>query len=396
MAIFDWLSNLYNKNNNKSDNKQNTTSGTNISTTTGVPADTLTPEEYTKDIYSKLPEQQDKLFSAVDNAYKPAIDYIEKSVEQIPSTYDSYRAAANAQYARNYRNNAEAMANLGLSRSGLNMTNLVEMGNERERNLSEVDSAQATAVREAEAQINQYNLASAQEKTQILKDLTANAESAIQSYTAQYNQLQQKYGYDEALQKEAQDHESKMQKLAFIQNLALTIGDAALSAAANMALQGLQIAGNVGLSILENRLNNSSYAYKAGVDWDYTKKKSALDYEYDVKAYNLKNSTSKQSQKSTSTSKSGSSAASSSKSAKISTTNMTPNSLSAAAKKIFNFFDEGIMNLNKNSKSSGKAVTDTGELKSFHWRALYELTQAHDNGSISDKDMAYLIKRWGL
>lgn len=141
-----------------------------------------------------------KMYSdAINTQYAAGIQNLQNQEKTLALQYDPQRALVNSNYERGVQNNAEQMANLGLIRSGTNLTAQLALETERQRGLAEVNSAQDAARRDLQAQINEYiaqrDSAIAQQSASVYQ----NAYDNISEYQRQLAQMDKQHGYDKEM-----------------------------------------------------------------------------------------------------------------------------------------------------------------------------------------------------
>ena len=72
---------------------------------------------------------------AINTQYAAGIQNLETQKAKAYVNYDPLRASVNSEYARGVRTNQENMANLGLTRSGTNLTAQLKLDTERQRGI---------------------------------------------------------------------------------------------------------------------------------------------------------------------------------------------------------------------------------------------------------------------
>ncbi len=145
-------------------------------------------------------EKVSQMYSdAINTQYAAGIQNLMDQKKAIPLQYDPQRASVNTNYERGVRNNAEQMANLGLERSGTNLTQQMALETERQRGLAEVNAAQDEATRNLRAQINEYI---AQRDSAIAQQRAGTYENAynnISAYQRQLAQMEKQHRYDKEM-----------------------------------------------------------------------------------------------------------------------------------------------------------------------------------------------------
>ncbi len=223
--------------------------------------------------------------------YAAGIQNLTDQKTRLGAEYDPYRAAANAQYERNIRNNAEQMANLGLNRSGTNLTNQIKLATERQRNLAEVDSNQAKAAQELQAQINEYI---AQRDSAIASHRASAYQSAynnISDYQRSSALAEQQFGYDQKLAELDYAHDKEMAQLNHQYTIAEMNNDYAKKAQLEREMAALDYSYSMQKLERQAQLDNESYAQKAATDWNYYQQQADLDNRYAQSLYDAKAAT---------------------------------------------------------------------------------------------------------
>lgn len=147
----------------------------------------------------KAKEVQKMYSDAINTQYAAGIQNLQNQEKTLALQYDPQIALVNSNYERGVQNNAEQMANLGLTRSGTNLTAQLALETERQRGLAEVNSAQDAARRDLQAQINEYiaqrDSAIAQQSASVYQ----NAYDNISEYQRQLAQMETQHGYDKEM-----------------------------------------------------------------------------------------------------------------------------------------------------------------------------------------------------
>lgn len=232
-----------------------------------------------------------KYADATTAKYAAGIQNLTDQKARLSTEYDPYRAAANAQYERNVRTNKEQMANLGLNRSGANITNQVKLSTERQRNIAQVNSDQAKAEQEIRAQINEYI---AQRDSQIMEQYAKAYETAannVSSFQRSSALAEQQFGYDQKLAELDYTHDKEMAALNHQYAIAEMNNDYAKKAQLEREMAALDYSYSMQKIERQSQLDNESYAQKAATDWDYYQKQAALDNQNELSLYNSKAAT---------------------------------------------------------------------------------------------------------
>ena len=243
-----------------------------------------------------------KMYSdAINTQYAAGIQNLQNQDKTLALQYDPQRALVNSNYERGVRNNEEQMANLGLTRSGTNLTSQLALESERQRGLAEVNSAQDAKRRELQAQINEYiaqrDSAIAQQSASIYQ----NAYDNISEYQRQLAQMEKQHSYDKEMAAEGYAHDKEMAAISnqYNRDMAALEYEHSLALANNNYDRQLQIEKEMAaleqqykietlnrqaeidkqLLSTEYGLKNSSYAKQAAIDWDYAQKNAALEKE---------------------------------------------------------------------------------------------------------------------
>lgn len=237
-------------------------------------------------------EKAAQMYANAANAqYAAGIQNLIDQKARLGAEYDPYRAAANAQYERNIRANAEAMANLGLNRSGTNLTNQLKLSTERQRNLAEVDANQAKAAQNLQAQLQEYI---AQRDSQIMSQRASvyqNAYNNISDYQRSSALAEQKFGYDQKLAELDFAHDKEMSALNHQYTIAEMNNDYAKKAQLEREMAALDYSYSMQKMERQAQLDNESYAHKAATDWNYYQQQADLDNKNAQSLYNAKSAT---------------------------------------------------------------------------------------------------------
>lgn len=228
---------------------------------------------------------------ALDIQYAAGIQNLTDQKNNIAATYDPYRAGVNAQYERSVRSNDEQMANLGLSRSGTNLTNQIRLSNERARGMAEVDSDQAKAAQELQAQINEYIAQRDSAKAQERATAYQSAYTNISSQQRTLAQMAQQNQYDIQLAELDYAHDEEMAKLNHEYAIAEMNNDYAKKAQLEKEMAALEYSYSLQKIERQAQLDDESYAKKAATDWDYYQQQAALDSELSLDEYKAKAAT---------------------------------------------------------------------------------------------------------
>ncbi|MBQ5824615.1 MAG: hypothetical protein IIW48_07370 [Clostridia bacterium] len=239
------------------------------------------------DPYSKADEVSKKYADAINTQYAAGIQNLQDQKKGIAAAYDPQRASVNAQYERGVRNNNEQMANLGLTRSGTNLTQQMALETERQRGIAEVNTAQAEAAQKLQAQINEYI---AQRDSEI-------AQQSARLYENAYT-TQQQFAHDKEMAAISHRYDQEMAALQHQYNIALSKNDHEQTAALQKEMAALEQSYNIATLEKQAELDKANYAHRAAIDWDYSQKGAALDWDYyqkqaaldNINALNLYNS----------------------------------------------------------------------------------------------------------
>jgi hypothetical protein len=241
-----------------------------------------------------------KMYSdAINTQYAAGIQNLQNQDKTLALQYDPQRALVNSNYERGVRNNEEQMANLGLTRSGTNLTAQLALESERQRGLAEVNSAQDAARRELQAQINEYiaqrDSAIAQQSASIYQ----NAYDNISEYQRQLAQMEKQHrydkemasishGYDKELAAIDNGYKQEMAKLEYEHSLALANNNYDREAEIKREMAALEQEYAMAKLNRQAELDRQNYSSKAATDWNYYQKQAALDSQYDIALANAK------------------------------------------------------------------------------------------------------------
>lgn len=233
-----------------------------------------------------------KMYSdALDIQYAAGIQNLTEQKQNLPAAYDPYRAGVNAQFERSMRTNNEQMANLGLNRSGTNLTNQIRLSNERARGMAEVDSNQAKAEQEIKAQINEYIAQRDSAKAQQKAEAFQNAYNNISSHQRTLAQMEQQNKYDIQLAELDYAHDEEMARLNHQYAIAEMNNDYAKKAQLEKEMAALDYSYSMQKIERQQQLENESYAQRAATDWGYTQQQMALDSKLSLDEYKAKAAT---------------------------------------------------------------------------------------------------------
>ena len=289
------------------------------------------------------------------------------------------------------RTNNETMANLGLNRSGTNLTNQIRLSNERARGMAEVDSNQAKAEQELKAQINDYIAQRDSAKAQQKAEAFQNAYNNISSHQRTLAQMEQQNKYDIQLAELDYAHDEEMARLNHQYAIAEMNNDYAKKAQLEKEMAALDYSYSMQKIERQQQLENESYAERAATDWNYYQQQAALDSKLSLDEYKAKTATDwgyKQKQAALdSKNSSGTSAANSGTPQKeifddLSTTISSVTGLSDQAKNAYNRCREGLEFYDYN---------DTG-----YANALSRLTRYREAGQITDAEYVFILQDLGL
>lgn len=241
-----------------------------------------------------------KMYSdAINTQYAAGIQNLQNQEKTVALQYDPQRALVNSNYERGVRNNAEQMANLGLTRSGTNLTAQLALETERQRGLAEVKSNEDAKRRELQAQINEYI---AQRDSDIAKQSASiyqNAYDNISEYQRQLAQMETQHRYDKELAADSYAHDKEMvaiengykremAKLEYEYNLALSNNNYDREAQIKKEMAALEQEYAMAKLNRQAELDKQVYSSKAATDWNYYQKQAALDSKYDIALANAK------------------------------------------------------------------------------------------------------------
>lgn len=223
------------------------------------------------DEYAQAKKYAQELNKSVDIAAAPTITAYNQQIMDLPQQFNPYRNAAEVQSRLDAQTLAENMANMGLTRSGTNITQQTALATQKQNTLGQITRAETDARKDLVSQLNAYiaqrdaakqsNLATAQQ--QAYQSVTAYKQNVSlaeinDQYYKQNAKLQREFDAAQAdknfartakLQKEmaelAREHDIKIANLTFEQNKKLTQiranDSAASSEASAFAAQQKQI-----------------------------------------------------------------------------------------------------------------------------------------------------------
>ncbi len=332
---------------------------------------------------------------ALDIQYAAGIQNLTEQKQNLPAAYDPYRAGVNAQFERSMRTNNEQMANLGLNRSGTNLTNQIRLSNERARGMAEVDSNQAKAEQEIKAQINEYIAQRDSAKAQERATAYQNAYNNISSHQRTLAQMEQQNKYDIQLAELDYAHDEEMARLNHEYAIAEMNNDYAKKAQLEREMAAIDYNYSMQKIERQQQLENESYAKRAATDWGYTqqqmaldsklsldeyKAKAAADWDYKQKQLALEN----QYELSTINAKNASSNSSSNKEVfgDLSTTVTSVTGLSKSGKGAYLHCKQALDTLGASSAGYNEALSRANRLK--------------ENGDITDAEYVFIVKELDL
>lgn len=243
----------------------------------------------------KKTQEVQKMYSdAINTQYAAGIQNLQNQDKTLALQYDPQRALVNSNYERGVGNNEEQMANLGLTRSGTNLTSQLALETERQRGLAEVNASQDAKRRELQAQSNEYiaqrDSAIAQQSASIYQ----NAYDNISEYQRQIAQMEKQHSYDKEMAADSYAHDKEMAAISnqYNRDMAALEYEHSLALANNNYDRQLQIEKEMAalnqqykietlnrqaeidkqLLNTEYSLKNSSYKAQAQTDWEYAQK----------------------------------------------------------------------------------------------------------------------------
>jgi hypothetical protein len=307
--------------------------------------------------------------AAINSQYAAGIQNLQSQKENAYLEYDPLRASVNNEYAKSVRTNDENMANLGLTRSGTNLTAQLKLDTEKQRGIAGVNAAQKEAERKLQEQINTY--IAERDSTIAAKsaDIYSSAYNNIAAHNSQLAQMEAQHNYNIEMAKLNQKYERQRQTLDFLYSLAGSTSNNLQQAAFSLGSSVLDQGFNMMSAERQAQLDKDMYAYKSATDWDYYQKQAALDNSYDVAMAQLKN-------------------AYSSSSSKSKTKDYSVESLGKNAKALYNLYDARI----KEAEN-----TDDPFVSNMNYAlVLNEIEHAVDEYQIKQSDADKLINIWGL
>lgn len=234
-------------------------------------------------------EKVSQMYSdAINTQYAAGIQNLMDQKKAIPLQYDPQRASVNTNYERGVRNNAEQMANLGLERSGTNLTSQIALETERQRGLAEVNAAQDEATRNLRAQINEYI---AQRDSAIAQQRAGTYENAynnISAYQRQLAQMEKQQQFDKEMAAISHTYNQQMATLQHEYDIALANNNHEKQAALQREMAALEQQYKIETLNKQAELDMQVYDKKAATDWGYYQKQANLDSSLAKSEYNSK------------------------------------------------------------------------------------------------------------
>lgn len=217
---------------------------------------------------------------AINTQYAAGIQNLQNQKQGLANEYDPERASVNAQYERSVRNNNEQMANLGLTRSGTNLTAQTALETARQSGIAAVDAAQAKVAQDLQSQINQYI---AQRDSEI-------ASQRASAYNTAYNNIS---AHERELAQMERQHKynQQMATLEAAYNFALSTNNFAQQALLQNEMAVLEQTFKMQTLERQSALDNEAYAKRAATDWNYYQQQAALDSKYALDQYKSKAAT---------------------------------------------------------------------------------------------------------
>jgi hypothetical protein len=317
---------------------------------------------------------------AINTQYAAGIQNLQTQKDKAYVNYDPLRASVNAEYSRGLRANNENMANLGLTRSGTNLTAQLKLDTERQRGIADVNAQQAEAERKLQEQITTYiaERDSAIAKTEA--DLYSNAYNNISAHERQLAQMEVQHGYNVQMAELNNRFNREMAALEYEYSLAISRNDHQQQAALQREMAALEQSYKMQTMERQAQLERESYEQRAASDWNYYQQqaaldnsydwnnyqqKAALDYSYDAALQQLKNQDTFKGKNIYSVS-----------------------DLDDDAKALYYTHNERIR--------KSKAINDTSAINGNSAIALKAIGGALDQGMISETEADFLIRLWGL
>lgn len=330
--------------------------------------------EYEQQELARISDLASQYRSAIYNQYAAGIQNLQSQKENAYAQYDPLRASVNNEYAKGVKTNNENMANLGLTRSGTNLTAQLKLDTERQRGIAGVNAQQAEAERKLQEQINTYMAERDSAIATKEADLYANAYNNISAYNRQLAQMEAQHNYDVEMAKLNQKYERQRQTLDFLYSLAGSTSN---------NLQ--QAAFSLGSSVLDRGFDMMSMERQAQLDRQEYANRAAIDYNYDVALQQLKNAYSS-SAKSYSGSKGTTSKSSTQKLSGKTIYNVE--NLGKNAKSLYDTYNTRMQRANETSFTEVRNANANTTLNA--------IASALNNGQISETEADWLIRLWRL
>lgn len=327
--------------------------------------------EYEQQELARISDLAAQYRGAIYNQYAAGIQNLQSQKENAYAQYDPLRASVNNEYAKGVKTNNENMANLGLTRSGTNLTAQLKLDTERQRGIAGVNAQQAEAERKLQEQINTYMAERDSAIASKEADLYANAYNNISAYNRQLAQMEAQHKYNVEMAKLNQKYERQRQTLDFLYSLAGNTSNNLQQAAFSLGSSVLDRGFDMMSTERQAQLDKDMYAYKSATDWDYYQKQAALDNSYDVALTRLKNAYS-----------------SSSSSSKSKSKDYSVEKLGKNAKALYNLY---------NARIDEAETTDDPFVRNMNYAlVMEEIAHAVNEYQIQQTEAAALLEMWGL
>lgn len=240
---------------------------------------------------ARLNDLSQKYRDAINTKFAAGIQNLETQKDKVYVNYDPLRASVNSEYARGLQAHNENMANLGLTRSGTNLTAQLKLDTERQRGIAAVNADQAEAERKLQEQINTYMTERDSAIAQTEADLYANAYNNISAYERQLAQMEAQHGYNVQMAELNNRFSREMAALEYEYSLALSRNDHQQQAALQREMAALEQSYKMQTIERQAQLDKESYEQRAATDWNYHQQQAALDSQLALDQYSSKAAT---------------------------------------------------------------------------------------------------------
>ena len=293
--------------------------------------------------------------NAINTRYSAGIANLQDQMAHISEDYEPYRLQAEAAAIKSHGKLQENMANLGLTRSGTNLTMQTGIETAKQRTLADINAQEAKAARDLQAQINEYIAQRDSAIATQTADLYQSAYGNVSSFNRNMQTMATQHGYDKEMAAIEQSYNKEMAAIEQQYKLAYMRADYQEQAQLQREMAEIEQRYNMQLKAYDSQLAQQEYNNRAATDWSYYQKQAALDSQNDINLYNAKALYNSAGAASTS-----GSAKSASSSAKSTSSSGNPNSSTKSYA----------------PENSGSKVASSHDLKSQTAKTLYDNIEA--------------------